>query len=202
MDGGFLDLSTFQIYNVKSLSNYTEDSSSVYGGSSRGRSWQSDYGVNPVLMSSANGTKYWIRMGYGGDGHSFKIWSEATNPTQLCGNWEVVFGTFTLDNNASVDMVFISGLGDFVIPSNCALTVYVSNNNGTSWETYDKNSGESHVFTSTGTQLRVKLATTGHPNKAPFLQSKSGIGVDYGSMHDAAKDSNIKYKVTRKRLRS
>jgi hypothetical protein len=201
VDGGFLDLSTFKIYNVRTLSNYQEDTSSVYGGSARGRSWQSDYGVNPVLMSSANGTKYWIRMGYGGDGHSFRIWSEATNPTQLCGNWEVVFGTFTLDNSAKVDMVFVGGLSDFVIPSNCGLSVYVSNNNGTNWETYDKDSGEAHVFSTTGTQLRVKLTASGHPNKAPFLQSKMGLVVDFGSMHDAAKDTNIKYKVTRKKLR-
>ena len=152
-------------------------------------------------MSSANGTKYWIRMGYGSDGHSFRIWSEATNPIQLCGDWEVVFGTFTLDNSANVDMVFVAGIDDFIIPSNCGLTVYVSNNNGSSWETYDEDSNEAHVFSSTGTQLRIKLSATGHPNKSPFLQSKSGLAVDYGSMHAAAKNSNIKFKITRKRLR-
>ena len=201
VDGGFLDLSTFKVYSRKQLSNYVEDQASVYGGSARGRSWQSDYGVNPVLMSSANGTKYWVRMGYGADGHSFRIWSESTKPLELCGNWEIVFGTFTLANNANVDMAFIPALEDFVIPSNCTLNVYVSNNNGTTWETYDKDSNEAHVFSNTGTQLRIKLSATGHPNKAPFLQPKGSLSVDYGSMHDAAKNSNIKFKITRKRLR-
>jgi hypothetical protein len=201
VDGGHLDLSTFKVYSVRTLSNYVEDQASVYGGSARGRSWQSDYGTNAVLMSSANGSKYWIRMGYGADGHSFRIWSEETKPQELCGNWEVEFGTFTLDNNANVDQAFVSGLSGFVIPSNCSLNIYVSNNNGSIWHTYDTSSDESHVFSSTGNQLRIKLVASGHPNKAPFLQSKSGLFVDYSSMHDAAKNSNTKFKITRKRLR-
>ena len=98
-------------------------------------------------------------------------------------------------------MVFIPALDEFVIPSNCALNVFVSSNNGTNWETYDKDSNEAHVFSTTGTQLRIKLSATGHPNKAPFLQTKGSLSVDYGSMHDAAKNSNIKFKITRKRLR-
>ena len=201
VDGGFVDMDNFKIYSRKSMSSYVEDQASVYGGSARGRSFQSDYAVNPVLMSSANGTKYWIRMGYGSDGHSFRIWPEATKPIEYIGNWEIVFGTFTLDNSANVDMLFIGGLSDFSVPTNCTLNVYVSNDNGETFESYDKDTVESHVFGTTGTQMRVKLVATGHPNKAPFLTSRAGLIVDYGSMHDAAKHSNIKFKVTRKRLR-
>ena len=203
VDGGFFDLSTFKMYSRRQLTNYVEDQSSVYGGSARGRSFQSDYGVNSVLMSSANGTKYWIRMGYGADGHAFRVWSEATKPMELAGDgdWEVVFGTFTLPNSAAIDMVFVGGLHNFVIPSSCSLNVSVSNNNGSSFESYDKDSNEAHVFSSTGTQLRVKLTGNGHPNKSPFSCSKDSFYVDYMSMHAAAKDSNIKFKVNRKRLR-
>ena len=139
-----------------------------------------NYGVNSVLMSSANGTKYWIRMGYGADGHAFRVWSEATKPMELAGDgdWEVVFGTFTLPNSAGVDMVFVGGLHNFVIPSSCSLNVSVSNNNGSSFESYDKDSNEAHVFSSTGTQLRVKLTGNGHPNKSPFSCSKDSFYVD------------------------
>lgn len=202
VDGGFLDLSTFKTYSRKQLSNYVEDQTSVYGGSARGRSFQTSYGLNPVLMSSANGSKYWIRMGYGSDGHSFRIWPEATKPLELCGNWEIEFGTFTLPNSASVDMCFVTGVSGFVVPTNCSITVFVSNNNGSSYETFDINSDEAHVFSSSGTQLRVKLSAIGHPDRAPFLQTKDSLAVDYGSMHDAAKDADIKFKVTRKKLRS
>ena len=203
VDGGFLDLSTFKVYSRRILSSYTEDQTSQYGGSARGRSYQSDYGVNPVLMSSANGSKYWIRMGYGYDGHSFRIWPEATKPMELAGDgdWEVVFGAFTLDNSADVDMVFLGGIENFTIPSSCSINVYMSNNNGTDWESYDHTSVTSHVFTTTGTQLKVKLSANGHPNKSPFLCGQAPLVCDYASLHSAAKDSNIKFKINRKRLR-
>ncbi len=200
VDGGHLELGTFKVYSRKQLSSYTEDQTSVYGGSARGRSFQSSYGVNPVLMSSANGTKYWVRMGYGSDGHAFRIWAEATNPIELIGNWEIVYGTYGLDNSANIDMCFVGGISDVIIPSGCTFTCYVSNNNGSDWETFDHTSDLAHVFTTSGTQLRVKLSATGQPNKSPFIQ-QANLVVDFGSMHDAAKDANIKYKVTRKRLR-
>jgi len=201
VDGGFVDTDNFKIYARKETSNYVEDQASVYGGSARGRSFQSDYAVNAVLMSSANGSKYWVRMGYGSDGHSFRIWPEATKPIEFIGNWEIEYGTYTLDNSANVDMVFVGGASYFCIPTNCTLSIFVSNDNGTTYEAYNKDTVESHVFGSTGTQLRLKLIATGHPNKAPFLVSQTPLTVDYGSMHDAAKHSNIKFKITRKRLR-
>ena len=201
VDGGFVDMDNFKIYSRKNVSSYLEDQASVYGGSARGRSFQSDYAVNPVLMTSANGTNYWVRMGYGSDGHSFRIWSEATKPIEYIGNWEIVYGTFTLANSANIDMVFVGGADAFTIPSDCALAAYVSNDNGSTWETYDLNAELSHLFTSSGTQLQVKLSATGHPNKAPFLCTQGKISVDYGSLHDAAKDANIKFKVPRTKLR-
>jgi hypothetical protein len=200
VDGGFLDLSTFKVYSRKNLDSYTEDTSTVYGPSARGRSFQSNYGTNPVLMSSANGSKYWIRMGYDNDGHSFRIWSESTNPIQLSGNWEVVFGTYTLPNSATCDTCFITGTDGFTVPSNCSLNIYVSNNNGSTYETYDTTSTLSHVFSTTGTQLRVKISATGHPNKSPFLCGIAPLTVNFESLHDAAKNSAIKYKISRKRL--
>jgi hypothetical protein len=200
VDGGHLDLGSFKIYSRNKLSSYTEDQASVYGGSARGRSFQSGYGVNPVLMSSANGTKYWVRMGYSSDGHSFRIWAEATKPIELIGDWEIVYGTYTLDNSANIDMAFVGGVSDVVIPSNCSFTVYVSNNNGTDWETFDHTSNLAHIFTSTGTQLRVKLSASGQPDKSPFIQQAS-LAVDFGAMHAAARNSNIKFKISKHKLR-
>lgn len=195
---GFVDFDNEQTATVLRHDNAVEDTTT--GG--RGRSYRDDYGVPMVLMSSANGTKYWIQMGYGNDGHSFTIWNEDDNPNELIGDWELVHGTFTLDNSANVDMVHIQNSQYFSIPANCTLTVYVSNNNGASWETYDRTSEDAHVFTSTGTQLRVKFTATGRPDRSPYyIGNKGYLSVSYGSMHDAAKNSNIKFKITRKRLR-
>lgn len=194
---GFVDWDNEQTATILRHDNLTEDTSN-----GRGRSYRQDYGVPMVLMSSANGTKYWIQMAYGQDGHSFTIWDEDDDPNELIGNWEVVHGTFTLDNNANVDMVFVSNASHFNIPAGCTLNIYVSNNNGSTWESYDKDSDSAHVFTSTGTQLRVKINGGGNGGASPYYVGNKGfLGVNYGSMHDAAKNSNIKHKITRKRLR-
>lgn len=176
--------------------NITEDTDN------RGRSIRMDYGCPMVLMSSANGTKYWVNVGYSYDGHRFMVYPESTKPQQLIGNWNVEFGTYTLNNDANIDLAFLANSGEFYIPSGCTLTFYVSNNNGSSWETYNQNSDTAHVFTTTGNKLRVKLVATGHGNKAPYyLGMKGKMIAMYGTMHSAAKDSSIKFKIPRKRLR-
>lgn len=199
-NGGWLDTDNLAMVGMEYTTDYTEDTST--GG--RGRSFNHGYGSPMVLMESANGTKHWVKMGYGGsDGHLFMTWPENSYPNQLIGNWEIQFGTFTLDNSANIDQVNIPNLDGFYTQGGTSITVYVSNNNGSSWQTYDKTSETSHTFSTTGTQLRVKISASGHPNKAPFYSGKSAgpLKVFYGSLHAAAKDSSIKFKVNRKRLR-
>ena len=198
--GGWIDTTNNFMVGMEYPLDYTEDTST----GSRGRSFNHGYGCPMVLMESANGTRYWVKMGYGGnDGHLFMIWTEDKYPNQLIGNWEVVFGTFTLDNNANIDQVNLPNTSNFKIPSSCSLTVYVSNNNGTSWETYDKDTEDSHIFSTTGYQLRIKISASGQPDKSPYYNGKNGgeLYVFYGSLHAAAKDSSIKFKINRKRLK-
>ena len=198
--GGWIDTTNNFMVGMEYPLDYTEDTST----GSRGRSFNHGYGCPMVLMESANGTRYWVKMGYGGnDGHLFMTWTEDKYPNQLIGNWEVVFGTFTLDNNANIDQVNLPNASNFKIPSSCSLTVYVSNNNGTSWETYDKDTEDSHIFSTTGYQLRIKISASGQPDKSPYYNGKNGgeLYVFYGSLHAAAKDSSIKFKINRKRLK-
>jgi len=195
---GWVDTANLKTVSFIRHNNITEDETT--GG--RGRSCRYSYGGHHVLMASANGTKYWVQTGYGYDGHRFKTYTEATYPKRLIGNWEIVYGTYTLANSAAIDEVFVSNVDKFEIPSSCSLTVYVSNNNGSNWETYDHTSTNAHQFSTTGTQLRVKLSASGQPDKSPYYMGFDGpLSVHYKSLHDAAKDANIKYKVTRKRLR-
>lgn len=196
--GGFIDPDNNKCHSFRRRDNLTEDTST--GG--RGSSYRADYSSGAVLMSSANGTKYWVQMGYGADGHSFKIWEENDKPCELIGNWEAKWGTFTLDNSANIDQVFVINTENLYTPSGCTAIIYVSNNNGSTWETYDRDSTTSHVFSSSGTQLQVKLSCTGHPDKAPYyIGYKGEMTVALNSLHAAAKDSNIKFKINRKRLR-
>ena len=198
--GGWIDTDNNIPVAIDNYSSITEDTSN-----GRGRSLYIDYGCPAVLMQSANGTKYWVKMGYGGaDGHQFHIWPESAKPFELKGSWEVVFGTYTLANSANIDHVSLPQGISFGIPSSTTLTIYVSNNNGSNWETYDKDSTDTHVFSTSGTQLRIKFSANGQPDKAPYYSGSGGDGplkIFYGSLHAAAKDSNIKFKINRKRLR-
>jgi len=199
-NGGWLDLDNLAMVGMEYSSDYTEDTTT----DSRGRSFNHGYSSPMVLMASANGSKHWIKMGYGGsDGHLFMTWPENKYPNQLIGNWEIVFGTFTLDNSANIDQVNIPNLDNFFLQSGTSITVYVSNDNGSTWETYDNDTEISHAFSTSGTQLRVKISASGHPDRAPFYNGRYGgsLKVFYGSLHSAAKDSSIKFKINRKRLR-
>lgn len=198
MNLGWLDQENNKTPGFIRHNNTTEDTTT----GSRGRSTRFSYGGHHVLMASANGTKYWVQTGYSNDGHRFMTYNETDYPKRLIGNWEIVYGTYTLANSAAVDEVFVANVDKFTIPSNCTLTIYVSNNNGSNWETYDRTSTNAHQFSTTGTQLRVKISASGQPDKSPYYMGFDGpLSVHYNSLHAAAKDANIKYKVTRKRLR-
>ena len=195
--GGWYDSSNNNMVGMEVWGNVTEDTSNGRGGS-----WYCDYGCPMVLMESANGSRYWVQMGYGGYGHGFTVYDEDTDPNELMGNWEIVYGAYTLANSANIDHVSLPDLQYFVAPSSTTLSAYVSNNNGSTWESYDIDSDTTHVFSTSGTQLRVKLSASGQPDKAPYYMGDKGtLKIYYGSLHEASKDSNIKYKVNRKRLK-
>lgn len=198
--GGWIDTTNNHCVGFNKFSYVSEDT-----GSGKGRSIRYDYGFPAVLMESANGTRYWIRFGYSDqDGHRFITYEEDEHPNQLVGNWEIVFGTYTLDNSANIDFVSVSDVDNFSIPSGTSISIYVSNNNGTDWETYDKSSDTAHEFSTSGTQLRIKFSASGQPDKAPYYLGHGGDGamkLIYGSLHAASKDANIKFKVNRKRLK-
>ena len=193
---GFVDRDNLKTPGFIRYNDTTEDTTTG------GRSCRYDYGGHHVLMASANGTKYWVQTGYGSDGHRFKTYAETTYPKRLIGNWEIVYGTYTLDNSANIDEVFLSAVNNITTPSGTSIAVYVSNDNGTTFETYNIAATTAHQFTSAGTQLRVKLSASGQPDKAPYYLGYDGpISVHYKSLHDAAKNANIKFKVPRTKLR-
>jgi hypothetical protein len=198
MCGGWIDRENLLTPGTIRYENTTEDTAT--GG--RGRTCRYSYGGHHVLMASANGTKYWVQTGYSYDGHRFKTYAESTYPKRLVGNWEIIYGTYTLANSANIDAAFISNVDLIETPSGTSISVYVSNDNGTTWETYNISATVAHIFSSTGTQLRVKISASGQPDKAPYYLGFEGpLSVHYKSMHDAAKDSNIKFKISRKKLR-
>lgn len=192
---GWLDQDNYKIVGVYRHDNTTEDTTT--GG--RGRSYRSSYGCPIFRVQSANGTFWWIKLGYDYDGHKYYSWSNSIG-NGLIGNWEIVYGTYTLDNNASIGFVHLETIGHQV-PSGCGLSYYVSNNNGSTWETYNASSDGYHMFNSSGTQLRVKYIATGQSDKAPYKMSSSYDVVSYGGLYESVKDATIPYKVSRVKIR-
>jgi len=190
---GWFDYDNNKIVGVYRFNNVTEDTAT--GG--RGRSYRADYSTPIFCMSSANNTKYWVKVGYGYDGHGFRIWNESVGQG-LIGNWSIDFDTMTLDSNANIDFCSLN-IEDHFTPSGCNISYFVSNNNGSSWETYTL--GTVHQFSSSGTQLKIKYTATGYVNKAPYKMSDKSDLVVYGSAYDAVKDLSIPMKVSRFKLR-
>jgi len=189
---GWMDWDNNRIVGALNHGSITEDTTT--GG--RGRSYRSSYS-NPIFrMQSANGTYWWIKVGYGNDGHAFKVWSDSVGGG-LIGNWSCEFGPYTMSNSENINFVNIRKEDHFV-PSNCTLNYYVSNNNGSTWESY---SDGVHSFSSTGNQLKIKYTATGFPNKAPYKMSTVPDYIMYGSLYSGGLDANIPMKVVRNRIR-
>lgn len=192
---GWIDQDNDKIVGVYRHDNTTEDTTT--GG--RGRSYRSDYGTPIFRMQSADGTFYWIKLGYGYDGHTYVSWSNDIG-NGLIGNWEIIYGAFTLDNSANVDFVHLEKIGHYT-PSGCSISYYVSNNNGSTWETYSATGTAYHTFTSSGTQLRIKYTAVGQSDKSPYKIASSFDYISYGSLYESVKDATIPYKVSRKKIR-
>ena len=191
--GGWIDWENERAVVCLRHDGYIEDTSS----NGRGRSYRSDYSNALMRMSSANGTKWWIQTAYAHDGHSFKVWHNDIGPG-LVGNWSCEFGTFTLDNSENISFCILDTVEHFT-PSSCSLSYFVSNNNGSSWESITP--GQSHMFSSTGTQLKIKYTAVGQPDKAPYKVSYAKDGVVFGNLYTSMLDSTIPTKIVRTKIR-
>ena len=192
---GWMDLDNYRLVGVYRHNTITEDTST--GG--RGRSYRSDYGQPIFRMQSADNTYYWVKLGYGYDGHSYTSWSNDIG-NGLVGNWQSEYGTYTLTNSQNIDFVSVSTNGHY-IPSGCSISYFVSNNNGENWYPYTAADNEYHTFSSLGTQLRVKYVATGLANKSPYKISSTNDTISYGTLYESIKDATVPYKVSRKRLK-
>lgn len=192
---GWIDFDNSMIVGLERHDTVLEDTST----NGRGRSYRADYSSPLFRMRSTNGTPYWIHVGYGYDGHQFFSWSDDIG-NGLVGNWEIEYGTFTLPNSQNIDFVNIN-MHNHYVPSGCALSYYVSNNNGSTWEPYTVTGETHHVFNSSGTQLKIKYVASGQETKAPYKMSQQKDVITYGSLYESVKDATIPYKVTRRKIR-
>lgn len=195
MGHGWMDWDNARLVSVYRYNSRTEDTSSL----GRGSTYMSDYGSPCFRMYSANGSEFWVQLGYGYNGHSIYTWgSEYKN--YMFENWQVEYGIYTLDNSANIDFVYWTK-SDYFIPSGCSLGAFVSNNNGQTWEAYTGDEDNGHVFSSTGNQLKIKVAGTGDVSKNAYRMSTSDDMIIYGTMYASQKDPSIKSKISKFKIR-
>jgi hypothetical protein len=195
MISGWIDTTNNRYVALYRHDNVTEDTTSL----GRGRSYRSDYGTNIFRMYSANGTPWWIQMGYGYDGHSFKIYSDSLR-NELIENWEITYGPYVLENSANIDFVYWNQVG-YITPSGCSINFFVSNNNGASWESYTGTDTTEHNFTSSGNQLLCKITGSGDASKNAYKMSDSKDSIILGTKYASEMDPSIKSKMTRFKLK-
>lgn len=173
--GGWIDMEHDKIVALTTTSSFVEDATT----NTRGRNYRSDYGSPAVGMKSDNGTKYWVRFGYGQDGHSMKVWPYAID-IGIEGSWEIEFGSYVI--SSGVDTISIFG-SDLFIPSGCTVTYFVSNDNGVIWYPYDYDARESLYIPTAGTEARFKIVATGFDYKSPYFSSYAPLGMVYGKRY-------------------
>jgi hypothetical protein len=192
---GWVDRDNSRMVALIRYNNTKEDTTT--GG--RGRSWRCDYGCNITRMYSANGTPWWVQMGYGYDGHGFTIWND-TYRNELIPNWSVTYKTKMLANSANINFVFWSRV-DYFTPSGTTLSFFVSNNNGESFENYTGTETGEHNFSSTGNQLICKVSASGDVSKNAYKMSSTLDSITFGTKYASEMDSSIKNKFTRIKLK-
>jgi len=192
---GWIDEENNRVVALYRHDNTTEDTTSL----GRGRSYRSDYGNNLVRMYSANGTPWWIQTGYGYDGHGFRIWSD-TYKNELIENWSIEYGAYTLANEANINFVFWNRI-DYFTPSGCTLSFFVSNNNGSTWESYSGTETAEHNFTSIGSQLLCKVQGDGTVAKNAYKMSDTKDSIMFGTKYAMEMNSSIKGGITNFKLK-
>lgn len=148
-----------------------------HGGKYTGAIHLNDYMSEPHIGTSANGTQYIVTAGHGWD-YGLLVFPHGSGMFDLYENTDIQFGAFTMNGNQNISHVIVRGLEKDVTywePSGTTLTVWVSNDNGATWETYDTNSQTPHKFVSTGYQLKLKIGFNGLPDKTPYVKAMRGI---------------------------
>jgi hypothetical protein len=120
---------------------------------------------------SFESSSYWLTYGYGGDGYKLNVWNANDVAPELFDTWSFETGTVQMSNSQNITRVTVPELVGIECPTGSSYTIQVSNNNGSTWESYGA-LGTTHIFDSTGTQFRLKFSANGSTSSSPRIISK------------------------------
>jgi hypothetical protein len=156
------------------------------GGTSIAYTWHSNdllyfqYGQGPFLITTQDGSEYWILTGYGYDGSVIRTYSRTTFPDgfHLVETGSITFGDFYLPNSESIGSIKIGELiSQLYILEDTKFNCFVSNNGGSSWENYDYTQEVYYKFNSSGNTGQIKFYFEGNKKRGPHITGKNKIVV-------------------------
>ena len=150
----------------------------VYTWESDGNEFFAGYGGQCVLATGEDGDDYWIFSMYNSDG--FRSYAKSTWPDGfgLCETAQIIFGSFELPNNLEIGSIYIGNvLVDLYTASGATMDIKVTNDGGTSWESYDYVSDDTHYFDSVGTSSQIKLEFSGSISQSAYFNGGSYLSV-------------------------
>ena len=182
---GWFDLDNFQPVGRTGEDNYSHQKDTVFF----------DYSGCFYKVTSANGTDYYIAMGYSWDGHRVNVYNK---PHLLKTSSEVLFNVGDALSGNNIAAINLSDTAyEIFTPSNTTASVSVSNNGGTTWESY---SSGIHTFSSAGTNCKVKYTFSGQENKMPYMKSpytRNPTAVVYGDGYlNSSNAKTLNYKIS------
>ena len=149
---------------------------------------------NFAMVSSSEGTKYWVIGGYGDDGNALISYAvdDFPNLLELHTSGYLTFGDYQLNDQRDITSIKIENMREGVFePSNTRLNVSVSNNGGKTWESYGWKKEEDHSFRSVGNTVQVKFILRGNGQRGAWMTSFVGITVTVQGTDIASRESTI-----------
>lgn len=165
-----------------------------------GNDFQSDYGFYWKTMTTALDTTYYVSMGYGNDLNTAR--STTVHPWKFNNsNPYIEFKEIKLSNEENISAVLLYDLDRWLWAMNgISNTVQVSNDGGSTYETYNQASTDPHTFSSTGNNLRIKITFGVSTNQFKCGYIFAQRGFDFTLYGDSPIDANF-VKFTNLRIR-
>jgi len=142
-----------------------------YGIPGTSASFDYDYMNFSIGISSGTSQKYTLVYGSGGSHGGTTFVYNNSKSFEFEDSGYIIFGNYTLYNNQDIGAILISNL-DMNTPDETSIEIWVTNNSGLNWESYDFNLNKHHIFKNRGNISQVKfILKTNLPYKSPNFNS-------------------------------
>ena len=187
----------FSMYVYDYDKNINEKDSSYFSERRSGADYETDYGFSWHEITSPDGSTYYVTFGY----TDLDSYITEEKPWDYMPSGSVYWGNFTMSDGGNIEGITLWDTGSWLYtPTGTSAALEVSNNNGSTYETYSENSDGYHEFSSTGNSARIRLHLTASVDGqvAPYVFSSHAFNYTlHGSdtiPEDVVRFANINIK--------